>query len=85
MEKSVLLFDKKYKCSMRRESRLGKSYIKVPVDEFLKGLLFSRRQTVDNAQLAVDLKVVRAMESEIFGLYFAKYIYKFIILRWNGR
>ena len=70
---------------MRRESRLDKSYVKVPVDEFLKGLLFSRRQTVDNAQLAVDLKVVRVMESEIFGLYFVKYICKFIILRWNGR
>ena len=70
---------------MRRESRLDKFYIKVSIDEFLKSLLFSRRQTVDNAQLAVDLKVVRVMESEIFGLFFAKYICKFVILRWNGR
>ena len=34
---------------MRRESRLDKFYVKIPVDEFLKSLLFSRRQTVDDA------------------------------------
>ena len=70
---------------MRRESRLDKFYVKIPVDEFLKSLLFSRRQTVDDAYLAVDLKVVRVMESEIFSLCFARYICKFVILRWNGR
>ena len=86
----IFLLNKKHKCSIGRGSELDESCIEILVDKFLKSLLFSRRQAVDGANwkldtFKIDLKIVRAIESENFGLCFAEHICKFMIFGWYDR
>ena len=75
---------------MGRESGLDEFCIEILVDKFLKNLLFSERQTINSANWKLDtfkinLKIVRAIESENFGLCFAEHICKFMIFGWYDR
>lgn len=49
VEQSIFLLDKKYGCSIQKESRLDKSCSEVLINEFFKSLLFNKRQTIDSA------------------------------------